>query len=300
MIDRGRLEGSTTLDQKLGRKIGEGGCAEVYEWEDGSKVIKLAKSNTSQGELALELRNNQAVWEQGLPVPRPYGLLDVAGRPGAVFERIVGESMMERFIAKLMQPRPQRPSGGHAWDWDPAMRADITRMAELMHKIHQHSVSGLPSQQDEMAHRIRQGDYLNDGEKDTVIKWLKFLPQKDRLCHGDLNPGNIMIRDGEYVVIDWMNATTGTPEADIAEYIVMIRFGVLPPGLPESVIAVFDAVREPFIQLFLEAYTELSGMTYAAVEPWIVPVAARKLCTDAISEKEKQHLVAEIRRRIGS
>ncbi len=300
MREIGRLEEGTAADRALGRKIGEGGCAEVFEWGDGSKVIKLAKSNTSVEDLALELRNNQAAWEQGLPVPRSYGLVDVAGRPGAVFERIDGESMMERFIAKLMQPKLQDPTAGHAWDWDPAMRTDITRMAELMHKIHQHRVPGLPSQQDEMAHRIRQGDYLDDGEKDTVIKWLKFLPQQDRLCHGDLNPGNIMIRDGEYVVIDWMNATSGTPAADIAEYVVMIRFGLLPPELPESIIAVFDAVREPFIQLFMEAYTRISGMTYVDIEPWIVPIAARKLCTDAISEREKQILVAEIRRRIGT
>jgi aminoglycoside phosphotransferase (APT) family kinase protein len=296
----GLLEGDAIPDRKLGRKIGEGGCAEVYEWEDGSKVIKLAKSNTSAYELSIELRNNQAVWEQGLPVPRPYGLVDVAGRPGAIFERIAGESMMERFTAKLMQPKQQDQSEGNAWDWDPDMRADIAKMAELMHSIHQHAVPGLPSQMDEMMNRIRHGHCLNDGEKETVIERLKQLPQKERLCHGDLNPGNIMIRDGEYVVIDWMNATTGTPEADIAEYIVMIRYGVLPPELPESAIAVFDAVREAFIQLFMEVYTQISGMTYAEIEPWLVPVAARKLSTDAIGAKEKQILTAAIRRQIGS
>ena len=299
MREIGWLEGGTA-DRALGRKIGEGGCAEVFEWMDESKVIKLAKSNTSMEDLVLELSNNQAAWEHGIPVPRSYGLVDVAGRPGAVFERIVGESMMERFIAKLMQPTGQASPKGGAWEWDPAMRADIAKMAELMHSIHQHAVPGLPSQQDEMAHRIRQGDYLSDDEKETVIERMKQLPQKQQLCHGDLNPGNIIIRDGDYVVIDWMNATSGTPEADIAEYIVMIRYGVLPPELPDAAIAVFDAVREPFIRLFMEVYTRISGMAYADIEPWIVPVAARKLCTDAISEREKQLLVAEIRRRIGS
>ncbi|WP_274366163.1 hypothetical protein [Paenibacillus thermotolerans] len=31
---------------KIGNKIGEGGRSEVFEWDDESKIIKLAKPNT--------------------------------------------------------------------------------------------------------------------------------------------------------------------------------------------------------------------------------------------------------------
>lgn len=34
------------MNSKLGVKLGEGGCAEVYAWEGESKIIKLAKPNT--------------------------------------------------------------------------------------------------------------------------------------------------------------------------------------------------------------------------------------------------------------
>ncbi|MBP2248416.1 hypothetical protein J2Z28_005099 [Paenibacillus xylanexedens] len=48
----------------------------------------------------------------------------------------------------------------------------------------------------------------------------------------------------------------------------------------------------------MEEYEKLSGIGYADIEPWIAPVAARKLIADAISEAEKTMLVDEIRRRL--
>ncbi len=33
------------MNPKIGSKIGEGGCSEVFKWEYNYKIIKLAKSN---------------------------------------------------------------------------------------------------------------------------------------------------------------------------------------------------------------------------------------------------------------
>ena len=38
----------------IGRKIGEGATAEVFEWEDSKKVIKLAKTNIDKEDLHRE------------------------------------------------------------------------------------------------------------------------------------------------------------------------------------------------------------------------------------------------------
>ncbi|WP_370511428.1 MULTISPECIES: phosphotransferase family protein [Paenibacillus] len=44
---------------------------------------------------------------------------------------------------------------------------------------------------------------------------MKNLMMKQQLCHGDPNPGNILLRDHDTVIIDWNNASTGNPEADL-------------------------------------------------------------------------------------
>jgi hypothetical protein len=48
---------------KIGQKIGEGSCSEVFEWENDNKIIKLAKSNTNKIAIQREFENNLAVWK---------------------------------------------------------------------------------------------------------------------------------------------------------------------------------------------------------------------------------------------
>ncbi|WP_127534224.1 phosphotransferase family protein [Paenibacillus kobensis] len=282
------------MNQKLGNKIGEGGCAEVFEWEDGSKAVKLAKPNTNAYAIRRELSNTRIAWEIGLPVPKPYEFIEVDGRPGAVFERIAGESLMQSFMRMLMQKdRPQAGSG------EPAFSDEvIAQTVKLLHRIHAVTAADMPSQREDIEDGIRRQRYLNEEETESVIAMLERLPKKRQLCHGDPNPGNIIIQNGEPVIIDWNNATHGSPEGDIAEYIVMLRYGILPPELPAEAGTVFDTIREPFIERFMEQYTKLTGITYADVDLWIAPIAARKLSADGISDEEKQSLAAEVRRRI--
>ncbi|MGE6667770.1 aminoglycoside phosphotransferase family protein [Paenibacillus xylanexedens] len=278
---------------RLGNKIGEGGCAEVFEWEDGSKIVKLAKPNTITAALEAELHHCRIASACGLPVPKPYDLVTVEGRSGIVFERIDGETIMKRFVDRAAeQSRIQAPLDVGI-DF---VNARIT--AQLFHQIHSHAVANMPSQRENIKHNIVEAQYLSEAEKAAVIAQLDQLPMKQQLCHGDPNPGNILLRDHDAVIIDWNNASTGNPEADLAEYIIMIRYAILPPHLPHEATVVLNATREYSIGVFMEEYEKLSGIGYADIEPWIAPVAARKLIADAISDVEKTMLVDEIRRRL--
>lgn len=96
-----------------------------------------------------------------------------------------------------------------------------------------------------------------------------------------------------------MDATNGNPEADLAEYILMIKFAVLPTNTPQNVVMVFDSIRDKIIKMFMDEYTLLTGITYDEVDPWITPIAARKLSADGINQEEKQLLLKEIRLRLG-
>ncbi len=179
--------------------------------------------------------------------------------------------------------------------------ADIRITARMLHEIHGSNVSIPSSQRYDIQHSIQSVEYLTLAEKEAVITILDALPSKQLLCHGDPNPGNIMIRDdGTAVTIDWMNASVGNPEADLAEYIIMIRYAILPTSLPSRITEIFNSIREPIIDIFMDEYTKLSGVTYNEVSPWITPVAARKLSADAISEDEKNLLIQVIRRNLNS
>jgi len=277
------------MSNMLGSKIAEGGCSEVYEWEDQSKIIKLAKANTDGYAMRREFEHNLAAWKKGLPVARPYEFVEIADRPGIVFERINGETLRERLMRQMSM------QSGHSQEFT---GEDIRLTARLLSEIHSITDAELhTSQRVNIINNIHSVGYLLLVEKETVISKLEALPEKRVLCHGDPNPGNILVaKDGRPVIIDWMNASIGNPEADIAEYIIMFRYAVLPSDLPSQVIDFFDLNREKFIKIFMDEYTKLTGITYNEIEPWIIPIAARKLSADAISEDEKNDLLIAIRK----
>ncbi|TCZ73230.1 aminoglycoside phosphotransferase [Paenibacillus albiflavus] len=280
------------MTNAVGRKLGEGACAEVFEWEDGSKIVKLAKPNTSSAALQREWKHCRSAWECGLPVPEPFGLVSVEGRPGVVFERIYGESILNRFINKTIGPN-KRESGLDLLE--DHLDARIT--ARLLYQIHTNSAS-LSSQRTRIRNDISRAPSLTKPEIEALIAHLDQLPVKQQLCHGDPNPGNILLRDDDALIIDWNDASTGNPEADLAEYIIIIQYAVVPPYLPAELNAYLDTIRDSTIRIFLEEYERLSGIGYAEIEPWIAPVAARKLSSDATSEAERLSLLNEIRRRL--
>jgi len=272
----------------LGNKIGEGGCSEVFEIGN-NQIIKLVKGNTSIEAVRREYLNNCIAWERGLSVPQPFDFIEVDGRPGIIVEHIIGETIMERFFKQAVN------SISNVDNQDD----DIRLTAQQLHKVHNTLVVGneLPSQRTVIKSSIMSVNYLSEQEKEHVISLIDSLPSKLCMCHGDPNPGNIIIKnDGKAVLIDWMNATIGNPEADIAEYIIMIRYAVLPSNFPENFKIMFDSNRENLINIFMDEYTKLSEITYEDVVPWITPIAARKLTADAIPEIEKEKLVQEIRR----
>ncbi|OMF24163.1 aminoglycoside phosphotransferase [Paenibacillus sp. FSL H8-0548] len=280
------------MDRMIGLKIGEGGCSEVYEWDNNQTIIKIGKNNTSFDAMKKEFHNNQIVWGNGLPSPRPYEFLDIDGRPAIVFERIYGVSLMERYFKVFMQPSSEEANKEKKID-------EIVRMtAQVLSDIHSRSNLSLPPQREMMKYSIQAPLYLTLAEKDQIIEHLDRLPMKQQLCHGDPNPGNMMIQGDEVVLIDWMNASIGNPEADLAEYVIMIRHAILPPRVPNDAVLFFDSIRERILQVFWEEYNRSSEITCKEVEEWVLPIAARKLCADGISEAEKELLLTEIRSRL--
>jgi uncharacterized protein (TIGR02172 family) len=279
------------VTNRLGRKLGEGAGSEVFAWEGEDKIVKLAKPNTSIAALRRELNNSRTAWACGLPVPEPFELITIGDRYGIVFERVYGESVLKQLVSDVIERQRFDASG------DP-FEARLT--ACLLHQVHSHAAPDLRCQREQIVEDIRRAPYLTDSEKATLIADLTRLPEKQCLCHGDPNPGNILIRERDAILIDWNDATTGNPEADLAEYVLLLRFAAMPSYLNFSPTSSSDLqiLREEAIRIFVEEYEKLSGIGYEKIDPWIAPLAARKLTADAFSEEEKALLVAEIRRKI--
>ncbi|MFB6364286.1 phosphotransferase [Paenibacillus elgii] len=88
---------------KLGKRIGQGYTAEVFEWGSG-KIIKVFRPH-SAGLMEYEWRISRQVAGLGLPVPAVYGIEKAGGKQGIVYERVAGrlvESITEEERGKLI------------------------------------------------------------------------------------------------------------------------------------------------------------------------------------------------------
>ncbi|MBD0380922.1 phosphotransferase family protein [Paenibacillus sedimenti] len=275
---------------KLGNRIGSGGCSEVFEWEH-DKVIKLFRSNTTWDAVKGEFQNSVAAWQCGLPVPQPYRVVEVAGRPGIVFEKIVGTTIMELLLAKLLNSGQQTPN-------EEAV-SDIRIIAGLLHNIHSRSVLGIRTNQIEsIKATIARASRLTIEEIRCISDYLDHLPVRHALCHGDPNPYNVMIRNGKPIMLDWMGASKGDPAADIAEFILLCRYGVLPTDTPSHVADRLNTTRPMIENIFVEEYKTVSGMQDEEIEAWIVPLAVCKLTGDGMTDEQYTDITNYIRQKM--
>ncbi len=145
--------------------------------------------------------------------------------------------------------------------------------------------AAIPSLKERLARQILSGAVPAELAAFALAE-LRPLPDGDRLCHGDFHPGNIMMQDGEPVVIDWSNVARGDPAADYARCQVMWRAGSLPPGtsLPLRVMASFG--RGILTWGYNRSYARVARLDQQLIRRWRVPVAAARLAEGIETERE--------------
>jgi len=257
--------------------IGEGRGADVYAWEEG-RVLKLYRSEAAARWAEQEAAITRDVRRAGLPVPAVEGVIEVNGRPGIVFERVEGPSML--------RAAPARP-------WMLVRWAHL--LAELHAAMHDCAIPSLPAQRQQMEQQIGCAGQLSPELRQAALDALARLPDSSALCHGDFHPDNVLMSPQGPIVIDWDGATRGNPAADVARTSLMIRTG---HPTPRPALAwLVERFRRPFHSLYMKKYASLRTVDTRELAAWELPVAAARLA-DCIPAEE-QHLVRIIREHTG-
>lgn len=244
---------------KTGKMIGKGMTAEVYQWGK-DRVLKLFLQGFSDERINYEAEVGCAVHEAGVPSPALYGIVDVDGRKGIIFQRIFGKSIL-------------RHVEGAPWKLD----YFVQQMAGLHFKMHGHSADRLPSQKERLASAINQSsEILGDKEK-RVLTYLKSLPEGTSVCHGDLHFDNIIVSDNGLVAIDWANAYRGNPLGDVARTCLTISSPTMPLGTSNIMIMSYMYGKWLTLWGYLNEYKRLAQIKSEYIDAWILPVAAAKL-----------------------
>lgn len=259
---------------EIGALIGRGYTADVYEYGEG-RILKLYRDGIPEIACVRELDVTKAVYEKFGIAPKTYERIQFNGQNGIVYERIIGENMMDAML-------------NHFWK----MSHYCKKLAQYHYDIQKTVDFPLPTVKEKLRQDIMAVKELNDEEKAKLFNYLSSLPGGDKLCHFDFHPGNILLRGGQPVIIDWMTGSMGDPLADVARTIILLKFGDVPvrSRIIKSLTVRF---KKSLYTQYLKEYLKISGARAEDIKRWELPVAAARL-REWIPEDEKRRLLEYI------
>ena len=237
------------MNQAVGPLVGSGRVAEVFEY--GDHVVKLYRDPAARSPAFIEAAILAIVGDHQLPTPAAHEVGRYAGRWGLVMDRAPGEP-----LARFTQGQPE------------LVPEAVDEMVSLHLLMHRKPEPRLPSLKARLANRIGRAPQLPEALREKLLTGLAALPDGDRLCHGDFHPFNLIGMPGPTMVIDWLDASTGHPAADICRSFVILLRAV--PELAEN---------------YVDRYAALSGIGRDAIFAWLPYVAAARLA-EGIAEEE--------------
>lgn len=224
-------------------------------YKDNDKTIKLFIENYSKADILNEALN-QARVEEGtsLNVPKLVEVTKIDNRWALVSEHIEGTP-----LNKLMEEHPEKEE------------EYLNLFVDTQIKILSNSVPLLNRIKDKFRRKLSNAENIDENTRYELLQRLEGMKNHTKLCHGDFNPSNVIIKEnGEVYVIDWAHVTQGNASADVARTFLIFSI----EGKNE--------LAEKYINLFAEK----SGISKANIQRWIPIVAATQMTKGKKEEQE--------------
>lgn len=250
------------------KPIAVGRTAEIFAWEEG-RILKLLRPGFPPSLIQQEQAITSAIYQAGIAAPKIYALVEVNGRPGIVYERINGPSLMGKMERALFR-----------------MREYAALLARLHASIHSHTYSPAPEdapvQKKILAQQIQSAEVLPGAVRGAVLHLLDSLPGCDTLCHNDFHPLNVLIGPHGPVIIDWESASLGSPCADVARTVLTVALGRPVEGFPNLLAKlVSEWYLRTFSAAYLSSYRAITHNPLADLRAWQTVQAAAKVQWEA-------------------
>lgn len=222
-------------------------------YRDGDDCVKVFGDDFAKDDVLAEALNQARVERTGLNIPKIKAVTMIDGKWAIVSEYIKGKTL-DRLMA-------ENPDKKHEY---------MEMFVDLQIKVQSCTCPLLPKLKDKMSRKISQAD-LDATTRYDLHTRLEGMPKHNKLCHGDFNPGNIIITDdGTPYILDWSHATQGNASADVARtYLLFWLNGDI------------DGAEE-----YLDLFCAKSGTDKQYVQKWMPIVAASQSVKGNAKERE--------------
>ncbi len=251
--------------------LGQGGNGTVYRLDDET-IVKVYSAEHSLEVIDRERAYAKAAFVAGIPTAIAFDTVKVGDRYGVIYEAMNSDTL------------------GHAIANEPERRDEyIMKYAQLAKQLHTTTIEdgSVASLKDLLMKRAEDPmlkEFCTQEEIDTLKAIVVAMKVYDTLVHGDLHPGNIMLDNGELMLIDMGELTRGVPIYDIASIYRDLLVGSksspettansigMPPELcievGQKFLAMYSGITDP---AQLEQYIKMVGLVFAFNVVLLIP-----------------------------
>ncbi|MCD7763515.1 MAG: aminoglycoside phosphotransferase family protein [Lachnospiraceae bacterium] len=222
-------------------------------YQDGDRIVKVFTVEHGKANVFNEALCTARVEESGLSIPPVLEVTRIDGEWALAIQYVAGETLEQK-----MENDPLN------------IETYMEQFVDAQLSMHAKKAPRLTLQKDKFARKI---DSLKD-KIDATTRYelntrLNAMPNHTKLCHGDFNPSNVIVKeDGTMAIVDWAHATQGNASGDAA--ITYLEFALK---------------NQKKADLYLDLFCKKSDTAKQYVQKWL-PIAAAAQMTKGIPEEE--------------
>ncbi|MCD7812581.1 MAG: aminoglycoside phosphotransferase family protein [Lachnospiraceae bacterium] len=222
-------------------------------YQDGDRIIKVFTKEHGKANVFNEALCTARVEESGLDIPPVLEVTEIDGEWALAIQYVAGETLEEK-----MENDPLH------------IETYMEQFVDAQLSMHAKKAPRLTLQKDKFARKIASlKDKIDATTRYELNTRLQSMPNHTKLCHGDFNPSNVIVReDSSMTIVDWAHATQGNASGDAA--ITYLEFALR---------------NQKKADLYLELFCKKSDTAKQYVQKWL-PIAAAAQMTKGIPEEE--------------
>ena len=184
--------------------LGKGGNGAVYRLDDET-IVKVYFSNRHSPERINRSRETtKRAFVHGIPTMIAFDMVKVGENYGVVYEMINAKSL-----------------GQEICEHPDKMDEYSNLIADTLLKIHhtEFEKGTLPDSKERLRKEViatREAGFYKPEEAARVMKLIDDIPDRNTFIHQDFHPGNLMLQNGEIMLIDVDDSGLGHPIIDLA------------------------------------------------------------------------------------
>lgn len=236
----------------LGEPIAKGNTADIYL--QNGKIIKLFNDFLPDTESVYEANKQKYAYSCGLAVPLIYDVTKINGKQAIIMEYIAGRTVGD-IIYENMSKASQY----------------MNLSVDTQIGIHEVKTEKLELMNDRLSKQITSATLLSDRQKQFLMDKLQAMQYEKRLCHGDYNVFNIILKDNKVTIIDWVDSSAGDIKADVYRtYLLYSQYSI------------------DFADLYIQLYCQSSGLSQEEIFICEPIIAGARLSENVSPESAKR------------